>query len=86
MLGYHTHPGTKHPLGPCTPQTMHHHHHHYPPQDHAHPRLGDTVNARAVRILLECNLVIDLYVSEFFKTHMKHILSQHFENDFRPIR
>ena len=29
-----------------------------PPSPHPTPPLGDTVNARAVRILLECNLVI----------------------------
>ena len=62
MLGYHprtmhTSPQDHAPPGPCTtpPGTMH------PPWDHAPPAqrmLGDTVNVRVVRILLECNLVL----------------------------
>ena len=48
-------PGSRHPLGPGTPPSRH------TPRDQVHPlaqsMLGDTVNARAVRILLECNLV-----------------------------
>ena len=62
----HAPPRDHAPPGPCTPRTMHPQDH--APlepcttrQDHAHPReesmLGDTVNAWAVRILLECNLV-----------------------------
>ena len=63
MLGYHL------PPGPCTPQdhapprdhapppplTMHPTGTMHPP---AQSMLGDTVNAWAVRILLECNLVV----------------------------
>ena len=63
MLGYHHPPGPCTPLDHAPPQTMH-------PPDHAHPlaqsMLGDTVNARAVRILLECNLVILCYCYPFF--------------------
>ena len=42
-------PWSRHPPGPGTP-----------PRDQVHPlqsMLGDTVNARAVRVLLECHLV-----------------------------
>ena len=55
-------PRTRHPPGPGTPPGTRH----PPPSRTRHPRsrsplaqsmLGDTVNARAVRILLECNLV-----------------------------
>ena len=38
-----------------------------PPQDQAPPgteHAGDTVNARAVRILLECNLVLPIFSAE----------------------
>ena len=46
------------PLGPCTPPN----HAPHPLRDHApspaQSMLGDTVNARAVRILLECNFVM----------------------------
>ena len=55
MLGYHP-PGQGTPLGAGTPQEQAH-----PPDwapTLAHSMLGDTVNARAVRILLECNLVL----------------------------
>ena len=50
-------PGSRHPLEQTSPpgaDTPH------PPQEQTPPAqsmLGDTVNARAVRILLECNLV-----------------------------
>ena len=50
MLGYH-------PPGPDTP-----------PQEQTPPAqsmLGDTVNTRAVRILLECNLVIQILLLKF---------------------
>ena len=57
MLGYHL-PNQAPPLGPGTSRTRH------PPTRHrldqAPPlqrRLGDTVNERAICILLECNLV-----------------------------
>ena len=53
-----------HPRTRCTPRDqVHHNPTRYTPQDQVHPpplaqnMLGDTVNARAVRILLECNLV-----------------------------
>ena len=53
-----------HHPGPCTPPRDHapsSWDQAHPPQDHApppaHSMLGDTVNARAVRILLQCNLV-----------------------------
>ena len=44
----------------------------HPPSRHPHPplavsMLSDTVNARAVRILLECNLVIIVIVSDLFQ-------------------
>ena len=63
-------PQTRHPPGPGTPRTRH-------PPDQAPPwtrhppltrhppvqsMLGDTVKARAVRILLECNLVYNCFV------------------------
>ena len=58
--GQGTPPGTNTPPGPGIPQGQH-------PPDQVHPpgpgtppmqsMLGDTVNERAVRILLECNLV-----------------------------
>ena len=49
-------PPSRHPMGGGTP----------PPWDQAHPpppehsMLGDTVNVRAVRILLECNLFMKI--------------------------
>ena len=63
MLGYHSPPDqapprTRAPSGPGTPQSR------YPP-DQAHPpaqcMLGDTVNKRAICILLECNLVNNIF-------------------------
>ena len=57
-------PGTRHPPGPGT--HPHRDQAHYPlppctPQDQ-----GDTCNARAVRILLECNLV-----NEYISKHLE---------------
>ena len=57
-----TPPQTRYPLGLGTPpRTRYPPGTRYTPQDQVHPpaqsMLGDTVNARAVRILLECNLV-----------------------------
>ena len=58
MLGYTPSPRSRHPPGADPPEQT-------PPAADTHPleqtppwsMLGDTVNARAVRILLECNLV-----------------------------
>ena len=48
-------PGTDtHPREQTPPRSRHH-----PPPPHTQSMLGDTVNARAVRILLECNLVCE---------------------------
>ena len=50
-------PQSRHPPGPATPPRTRYN----PPRDQVHPSeqsmLGDTVNVRAVCILLECNLV-----------------------------
>ena len=65
MMGYH--PPTRHPPrpgtppGPGPPRTRH------PP---AQSMLGDTVNARAVRILLECNLVCHS-LANFFRWKLR---------------
>ena len=51
-------PQSRHPLGADTPLGSRHPlDRHLPP---AQSMLGDTVNARAVRILLECNLLVFL--------------------------
>ena len=77
MLRYHTPPGpstpqTRHPTdqeppwGQAPPQTRHHTDQAPPQADPpAQSMLGDTVNARAVRILLECNLVLRLFLQYF---------------------
>ena len=57
-----TPPRTRHPPGPGTPQSRHPHPHPSsgsgtPPPQEQQSILGDTVNERAVCILLECNLV-----------------------------
>ena len=53
MLGYHPTPRTRDQVPP--PRSRPPGSRHTPPP--AQSMLGDTVNARAVRILLECNLV-----------------------------
>ena len=76
MMEYHP-PGPGTPLGPGTPPWDHTHPQtRHIPCDQAHPldqappgirhppvqcTLGDTVNKRAVYILLECNLVLELF-------------------------
>ena len=57
-----TPPRSRHPPGADTPRSRHPPGADTPPQEQTPPppvqsMLGDTVNARAVRILLECNLV-----------------------------
>ena len=64
MLGYHP-PGSRHPLRSRHP----------PPEQ---TMLGDTVNARAVRILLECNLVLKMYLFPANKT--PYFLYSHLSN------
>ena len=61
-----THPGSRHPLRSRHP---------FPPEQ---TMLGDTVNARAVRILLECNLVLKMYLLPANKT--PYFLYSHLSN------
>ena len=68
MLGYHHPPGADTPLeqtptGADTPPWERTPLEQTPPHL-AQSMLGDTVNARAVRILLECNLVLMLLVNQ----------------------
>ena len=71
-----TPPQSRHPLGADTPWSRH------PPSRHPPPEqcmLGDTVNKRAVCILLECNLVHLLIRSPklfFTVLHLIHVLNQ----------
>ena len=56
-----------------TPSRSRHHLEQTPPRADTPPAqsmLGDTVNARAVRILLECNLVCQIYLSCAVRKHM----------------
>ena len=82
MLGYHPPPPTpgpgRHPLDQVPPGTRHPQDQTPPdPQDQASPLeqsiLGDTVNERAVCILLECNLVTkDVYFLKQKKTNKQN--------------
>ena len=72
-------PDQVHPLGPGTPPTR------YTPQDQVHPPTrytppprdqGDTVYARAVRILLECNLVSIEFVDREHRKIDRHWMIQ----------
>ena len=56
------HAGIPSPPGPGAPQDQ------APPTPRAQSMLGDTVNARAVRILLECNFVSNLSAHSFLAT------------------
>ena len=61
-------PRSRHPLGADTPQEQ------TPPTSSKHPpsvqcMLGDTVNKRAVCILLECNLVLHDFILHDFILH-----------------
>ena len=64
------HPQTRHPREQTPPKQTPPQSRHPPEADMPHPppqsMLGDTVNARAVRILLECNLVLSLNLVKTF--------------------
>ena len=67
------HPHNRHPLGADIPPPRSRHHTYPLPSPQS--MLGDTVNAQAVRILLECNLVC-IYMSHFaYACKMRYLLN-----------